>query len=537
MVIAKKFEQRSILTVFLAFLAAVFFDCLFYGHSMGVSYPLFTLVCLGAFYWVHKDRLCLKPTFGWFLVIPILLLSFTFALYSNVILLSINFLLIPFLLVVHTNLVTDYTAKWDELKVLADFLNRFLVMALSNFSEPIRDTFAHLFPKSQEGKAPIGKGILLGLVIGVPVLAVILGLLTSADMVFSYYVGRVLDGISFGKIIAHSILILMVFFYLTGFLHSFHQKRKAAAAALEAPEAPEAPVPAEAALAKPYGVNPVMVITLLTLLDVVYILFSIVQFSFLYGGEHHTLPVSYSYSHYAREGFFQLLLVTVINLWMILMTFKLTNREWSGLFTAIKALCSLMVAFTLNMLFSSYFKVTLYSAFCGMTYRRFFVPVFIAMMLISLLVTLAWIWKENKIPLIKCYIVTALLFYLGLNFVEPDQRIIQYNVKFYAETKKVDMTFMAHMSYDTLPVLLKFVQDNPEVTGKYLEQAKQDTMFYSEEPLGAYLARVKEELQGDADWQSYNRSKAIGLKALAGTNKNTVLAIPKAGSQENGVKP
>ena len=82
----------------LALVAGIVFDYLFYDKAIGVSYPLFAVVFYCLFWVVSRRQVSFQIGFGWFLFIPILLLSAAFALHSNPVLLALNFVLIPPLL-------------------------------------------------------------------------------------------------------------------------------------------------------------------------------------------------------------------------------------------------------------------------------------------------------------------------------------------------------------------------------------------------------------------------------------------------------
>ena len=62
---------------------------------------------------------------------------------------------------------------------------------------------------------------------------------------------------------------------------------------------------------KPISMDGIITLTVLLLLDLVYVLFVAIQFKYFFSG---TLGDGYTYAEYARRGFFELLFVTLINL-------------------------------------------------------------------------------------------------------------------------------------------------------------------------------------------------------------------------------
>ena len=82
----------------LALIAGVVFDYLFNDKEIAVSYPLFVVIFYCLFWLASRRQVAFRMDSGWFLFIPILSLSATFAIHSNPVLLALNFILIPPLL-------------------------------------------------------------------------------------------------------------------------------------------------------------------------------------------------------------------------------------------------------------------------------------------------------------------------------------------------------------------------------------------------------------------------------------------------------
>ena len=107
----------------LALVAGIIFDYLFYGKAIGVSYPLFVVVFYCLFWVASRRQVSFQIDFGWFLFIPILLLSAAFAIHSNPVLLARNFVLIPLLLLVQTTLLV-YGYEWSSVRCVIRFIGR-----------------------------------------------------------------------------------------------------------------------------------------------------------------------------------------------------------------------------------------------------------------------------------------------------------------------------------------------------------------------------------------------------------------------------
>ena len=153
-----------------------------------------------------------------------------------------------------------------------------------------------------EGK---GKYVFIGIIISIPLLFIILMLLCSADAVFGNMISRLIFfnidfedhfwGISFS--------FLFAFFASYSILSrlSLHDIKE---------EVPDKRI-----------LEPVIGITFTGIISVIYLIFCFIQIIYLFGG-WGTLPEYYTYASYAREGFFQLVFVCLINLIIVLICMK-----------------------------------------------------------------------------------------------------------------------------------------------------------------------------------------------------------------------
>ena len=126
------------------------------------------------------------------------------------------------------------------------------------------------------------------------------------------------------------------------------------------------------------------------MINIVYLLFSIVQFSYLYGGGNNILPSEFTYSEYARKGFFELVAVTIINFTILLSSMKFIKKGNKTINIISNVFLTLLVVFTLNMLFSAHYKMSLYEQTYGFTYLRIFVHLFMIMLFMLLIVSVNW---------------------------------------------------------------------------------------------------------------------------------------------------
>ena len=302
----------------LALVAGVIFDYLFNGKGIAISYPLFAVIfyCL---FWVASHRqISFRTDFGWFLFIPILLLSAAFAIHSNPVLLALNFVLIPPLVLLQTTLLV-YRYEWSSLRSVLRFLGRLLRQIFGNapgvFLEVI--SLARVADKIEREKRKTLKNIFIGLIISAPLLVIVTTLLAEADTVFQNLIANALKRLEFIGSIPFAehvgvigVITVLLFGYLAVVL-------KAKVEGVSGPAGRDT------------GVwDATIVATVLVMVNVVYILFCVIQFTYLFGGEEmiRSIP-DYTYAEYARQGFSELIVVTVINLSILLLGLRLTKND------------------------------------------------------------------------------------------------------------------------------------------------------------------------------------------------------------------
>jgi hypothetical protein len=307
-------------------------------------------------------------------------------------------------------------------------------------------------------------------------------------MVFNHYLlnfSRIWEYFDIGPAVGHGLIILFVSVYLYGYIWSFYSK----------PPAIEIEKPA-----KQFFLDPVTILTVLFVINLVYFFFSTIQFSYLYGGQSHTLPAGFTYAEYARRGFFELVAVAIINLIIQLSSMRYAEKKTQGINTAVRCCLSLLVFFSLIMLFSAHFKMSLYEEACGLTYLRVFVHYFMGLLFVLFMIALSHVWHP-KIPVIKSFIVIALIFYTVLNFINVDKIIARSNIDRYFRTGEIDINYMQTLSYDAIPDMLILANDSNQEISRQVKD---------------YMLLEKQHLSKGAPWQSFNYSRYRAKAVLDG---------------------
>ena len=473
----------------LALVAGIIFDYLFFGKAIGVSYPLFVAVFYCVFWVASHKQVSFQIDFGWFLFIPILLLSAAFAIHSNPVLLARNFALIPLLLLVQTTLLV-YGYEWSSVRCVIRFIGRLNRHIFVNVPRVLLEliSLAKVVARIAPEKRKTLKNIFIGLIISAPLLVIVIALLAEADTVFQNVIVNSLKSLEFiGSIpfAEHVGVIGIITVLLFGYL----------AVVLKA-EVEGVSVPVDRGTG---GSDATIVVTVLVMVNAVYILFCVIQFTYLFGGEENIRSIpDYTYAEYARRGFAELIVVTVINLSILLIGLRFTKSN-GKLDRLVLALRCLLVLCTVIMLYSAHLRLKLYEDAYGYTYARIFAHTFIGLLFVLFMLTLYKFWRR-ELPLVKAFAVAALLTYTTLNYVNIDAIIARKNIDRYFRTGKIDLDYLQELSDDAIPELMRLSADsNGDTVGKTIT---------------AFLRDKQAELRSESPWQSYNYSKAKAKRIL-----------------------
>lgn len=293
-------------------------------------------------------------------------------------------LIIPIVLIIISNLVLkvlkgnlDGTNQLLNIIVLPLLISTYLFMLVrSDFKVSLENMFLvfKLFPKNlfknlifikiDTNKEKNDKviNIIFGTVIGVFISGLILVLLTSADAYFDKFLSSIVTNINVNFNLWYVIkgIIYFVILFVIG-INLFKNK--------------------EIALkeSKMSRVNKTVITTMLFIVNFVFVLFLISEISKLCGN-FLKVPKGYIYSSYAREGFFQLLFVTLINFGIILYLIYKTNLVKED--KKVKYLVLSLIAFSIFLIFNSYYRMFLYIGRFGFTNLRLQVILFLFMEII-----------------------------------------------------------------------------------------------------------------------------------------------------------
>lgn len=270
----------------------------FFHGEIGLSYIVF----IAGFYLVLFLRYRLEfhhRRIGLLLMVVIWILAGSYLFYDNVLFYHLNLMVIPILVYFHVVLITSP----NQLNWAAPKFVKILGMRLSDGKDYCaafcNRGFRKIFKNMDEELLQTVKRVLTGAAIGAPLLLIITGLLMSADAVFQDVILRLpqfilnlnfLEG--FWRV-AVVILLTLLFFSIFQVLNMKSE-----------PEESFKPVKRTVV-----SWNSITAITILIMLNAVYVLFAAIQFQYFFSSG---LQEGYTFAEYAQKGFFELIVVTLI---------------------------------------------------------------------------------------------------------------------------------------------------------------------------------------------------------------------------------
>lgn len=464
---------------------------LFFENSLGISIPIF----VAAFYTVMllhgRGRLLKGSLFGWFLILPIVMLSLTYCFFASELFRPLNLLALPVLIVLQTLLVTGgNNFSWHSPAILLDLFLGIFFRCIVHVFKPFRLIGRAIVQKTGNSKLnPSIARVLAGLAISLPIVAILIALLSSADMVFNSMMSAIpelLRELNLGEAIVKVILGGAIFLLSFSYLWS-----------LSIDEKPGSGLKDTVQGTLPRVWDPVTILTVAAVIDLIYVAFVAVQFAYLFGGLSIGLPADFTYAEYARRGFFELVAVTVINIGILAAFLSFTKNTGPKAGPALRVLYTVMIGCTFVMLFSAHLRMSLYEEAYGYTHLRMYTHLFMAFLLILFIITLYRVWADRA-QLLKPYIITAIAAFVVVNYMNVDALIVRSNSDRFDKTGKIDAYYLQALSNDAIPDIVALAKAHPEIGGQ----------------LKDYLDRKARELSGHRDWQSFNLADDKAARAL-----------------------
>jgi len=305
------------------------------------------------------------------------------------------------------------------------------------------------------GRAAEGRtaaAVARGLAIAAPLVAVFGALFISADAVFAELVANALR-FDFQWLASHILLFSILAWLSTGYLRGFLTGTDLPPLrVLLRDSAPFAFAPKRPTL----GITEVA--TALAALDLLFLLFVLVQFRYLFGG--HTLVLvtpGLTYADYARRGFFELVFAAVLVVPVLLAADWLLGRRTRRAALVFRALAGVQIGLVLAITASALQRLRLYHASYGLTESRFYAMVLLIWIGAMLVWLAATVLRDRRDSFAFGTLASGLATIALLFVVNPDAVIARANVARMASADapvRFDVAYATSLSADAVPVLI-----------------------------------------------------------------------------------
>ena len=472
-------------------LLSILMSILFWHREPGISVVLFVVPTLLVIYLNLKQSQKIKNKKGIYWCIPIILLSLTYFIFNNTLFQGLN---IPIILALIIIMCMDMTeTQLSETRFIRNVVSK-IFKPFSNFKKVLGTVKVKekIKEEKQNEKIVFIKKLLKSLIIAVPLLLIVISLLSEADSVFENifheipnYFSKLFSSVTAADIFWRIIWIIFNFLYISGFLLMFINEEKKQETRTEKD--------------KTQKISTFTQNTILVSLNLIYLIFSIIQFKYLFVNAGKT--ADFDYAQYARTGFFQLMMVSLIN-FGILKLGKVEQKE--KLNTILKIT---MIVFTLVIIISAIFRMYLYEQAYGYTYLRLFVYFVLATEILILIpVTMNLLGKNLNTFKISLEIIV--IMYVILNLINIDSIIASKNINRYLndmENKKLDVYYIMNSTgTDAIKEKIKILNQSPEG----LSITAQTRLNDIKREAKIYLKGNKKYYQNkNMKWQEFNLSK------------------------------
>ncbi len=485
--------RRPLGLALVAFALGLAVQFLFYGRPVGISFPMWALLCVLALAVCCRLEQMRPAPVGWGLAALLVLLASLVAVRSE-----------PLSVFLEVVLTLALFGVWLRLFRRGGLLRfGWLDYALALVWTPVESWFrpwgvlgeAWARAAGARGQRSRALAVSRGLLLALPLILIFTGLLSAADVIFSDYVRQFLHWLGLDRIaelVARlAVALVSGLFFLGAVAVGLRQRAEGRYVGEDRP------------LIVPFlGSTEALVV--LGSVDLLFASFVALQFTYLFGGQANVTASGYTYAEYARRGFGELVLVSILALGMILALTSLTRREQAKTRCWFNTLSVGVVLLVGVILASALMRLLLYEEAYGFTRLRTYTHIAILWMGV-LFVAFAALLLVNRLRQFSTAVAAAVVgFAISLNVINVDAFVVQRNAARMSQTGKLDTAYLASLSEDALPALVRLAISAPP---SY------------QSGLLAQLACRRAELQEsstDLDWPSYRWSRGRALRALEG---------------------
>lgn len=312
-------------------------------------------------------------------------------------------------------------------------------LVLANDLRPSMGRFGRLVP------------LIRGLILAIVPLLVFTVLFAAADAVFADYLDRLLR-LDVGSIVSRIVWAVLIAWAALGLMRRSIKGPKKLSPMVSAPQV---------------GVTDAA--TALVLLDLLFVVFVVVQFAYLFGGTDTLVVTGLTHAEYARRGFFELVAVAVLVVVLILILDWLVKRGTRAT-AVVDRLHAVLLVLTGVILASALQRMRLYTATFGLTELRLYTTVFM-LWVATVLVWMGWTVLRNERDRFPYgALMAGLVLLAATNLANPDAFIARTNLNHHIVSgRELDTVYLTRdLSADAVPALVESLDDLDQCTSARL---------------------------------------------------------------------
>lgn len=284
----------------------------------------------------------------------------------------------------------------------------------------------------------------LGLCIAIPILAIMIPLLISADAAFDGLIALLPDfdlAELFATVFYGVILTCVLYVRGVALRHSPKETKKEKSRK---------------------GLPTITVNTVLGAVCLVFVVYLISQLAYFVGGFAGILPEQYTLAQYARRGFFEMAALCVMNLGVMILSLGLVHKENRAPLVT-RLLCLFIGIVTLFLVATASAKMFLYIGSYGLTRLRVLTQIIMLFLALTAVFLMVWLFVP-KLPYMKAILLAALIIGALTIWTDVNTQVARYNVDAYLSGKldHVDVAYLKKLGSSAVPQLARLAESAPD---------------------------------------------------------------------------
>lgn len=453
-----KMSKRDFVFSILFFIVAFLFIRFVLGKlAIGFTISFLALFVVATLYLFKKNIKVSKFTAfcGGASIICSLGISYFDSIFTNLILL---FLTITLFVLYTCGISGTFKNNEGSFKILFDAFFSFFIAPIKNAFK----VFSSINIKSKNNKNIIY--VIAGILISIPVLGlVIIPLLVSSDDSFKNVVNEFIN--SFYFVFSEFASYLFCTIILGAFFVFYFYVKKE-----DYDTGSKATVKF---LFKNKFSNKIIAISFLGIISFVYIIYLYLKTTYFFSAFSGNLPNGYDYSvsKFARQGFYEMVVIAVINIVLVCLVNMFTKIDLKEKSSKVLVVLECFIScFSILILITSTAKMVLNVKTFGLTKSRLFVFALLIILFAVLVTVVFHIIKPQK-NYMQFLVVFCSVVLMMFSFCNADNLVAKYNVEMYksGNLENIDINYLSNLKSSGVKYLIELT--NPELENKIVDDS------------------------------------------------------------------